>query len=144
MINRWNPMSEMVAMHRTIDSMFDEAWRPLYDHNLAMDIDETQTAYTVTAAIPGIEPENINIQMHDRVLTIRGEIRREREETEGDDANKRVIMRERRYGHFSRSVRLAQPVAAESVEATYENGILKLVLPKTDDAQPHRIPINVS
>ncbi len=142
MITRWNPMRDMIEMQNQIDRMFDDAWKPLYsqDNLLPLDVDETETGYTISAAVPGMNPEDIHVNIQDNVLTISGE---SNSETERKDENgKRVLMRERRYGKFSRSVRLAQPVNADGVEASYENGVLMLSVPKDEKAAPRRIPVN--
>jgi HSP20 family protein len=141
MLTRWNPMRDMMNMQDTIDAVFNEAWRPLYDNNLALDIDESNHAYTVRASVPGIKPEDISISINDNILTIQGETESESEHTEQNGT--RVIMRERRVGRFSRSVRLQEPVSVEEVEAEYENGVLTLSLPKTEVTEDRRIPIIV-
>lgn len=144
MITRWNPMRDMLAMQNQLDRMFDEAWRPLYDDNMgiALDIDESEDAYTVSAAIPGMDAEDIDVSMNDNVLTISGETRVENERK--DEEGKRVLMRERRYGQFSRSVRLVNPVDADNIEATYENGVLTLTLPKREESKPRRIAVKTN
>jgi HSP20 family protein len=128
-------------MQSQLDRMFEDAWRPLYEGEsaLALDIDESETGYTVSTAIPGVDPEEIDINLHDNVLTISAETNAE-EEHEGD--GKRALVRERRYGKFTRSVRLATPVDADNVEANYENGVLTLEIPKSEEAKPRRIPVN--
>lgn len=142
MITRWNPMRDMIEMQNQIDRMFDDAWKPLYsqDNLLPLDVDETETGYTISAAVPGMNPEDIHVNIQDNVLTISGE---SNSETERKDENgERVLMRERRYGKFSRSVCLARPVNADGVEASYENGVLMLSVPKDEKAAPRRIPVN--
>ncbi|MCB9455427.1 MAG: Hsp20/alpha crystallin family protein [Anaerolineaceae bacterium] len=147
-IIRWNPFREAVAMQNAMDRVFDDNWRslrPVWQNAqsgsfaLALDVAETDTAYSVTAEIPGIPSENIHVKLHDGILTITAEHNEEHtEEQEG-----RVLLQERRYGKFSRSVRLPQVVDTEKVEAVYNNGVLTLTLPKAAEAQPRMIPVSV-
>ncbi|MEL6269512.1 MAG: Hsp20/alpha crystallin family protein [Chloroflexota bacterium] len=141
MITRWNPMRDMLNMQSQIDRMFDDAWKPLYDSNsmLPLDVDETGEGYIISAAVPGVKPDDININVQDNILTISGETGTQSDKT--DEDGKRVLVRERRYGSFSRSVRMAMPIDADSIVASYENGVLTLDVPKRADAQPRRIPV---
>ena len=143
MITRWNPMRDMIEMQNQIDRMFDDAWRPFYSNEsaLPLDIDETENGYAINAVVPGVRPEDINVNVHDNILTISGEMNEANEQK--DENGKRVLVRERRYGSFSRSVRLASPIDADNIEASYENGILTLEIPKSEEAKPRRIPVNV-
>jgi len=104
--------------------------------NLALDVAEDVDAYTVKASVPGINPEALEITLSDNVLTIKGE---SREENESKETNWHV--RERRYGSFARSVTLPAPVNADAVEATNENGVLTLRLPKSEAVKPKKIAI---
>lgn len=141
-IIRWNPFREMAAMQSAMDRLFDDAWRgwPTVSgmnlNSLAFDVHETDNAYTVTTALPGVKAEHINVKMQDGVLTVDAEI--PQPET---PENTRALMQERVWGHFSRSISLPQSVNSEQVEATYEDGILTLTLPKAPEAQPKLIAI---
>lgn len=141
MITRWNPMRDMLEMQNQIDRVFNDAWKPLYTSEamLPLDVDETESGYIISAAVPGMKAEDINIDIQDSILTISGE---SNVETERKDENgKRVRIRERQYGKFSRSVRLNAPISADAIEATYENGVLTLNVPKSEEAKPRRIPV---
>lgn len=139
---RWNPFREMAAMQSAMDRLFDDAWRgwPTVSgmnlNSLAFDVHETDNVYTVTTALPGVKAEHINVKMQDGVLTVNAEI--PQPET---PENTRALMQERVWGHFSRSISLPQSVNSEQVEATYEDGILTLTLPKAPEAQPKLIAI---
>lgn len=141
-IIRWNPFREIAAMQSAMDRLFDDAWRgwPTVSgmnlNSLAFDVHETDNAYTVTTALPGVKAEHINVKMQDGVLTVNAEI--PQPET---PENTRALMQERVWGHFSRSISLPQSVNSEQVEATYEDGILTLTLPKAPEAQPKLIAI---
>ncbi len=142
-ITRWNPLREMAAMQSAMDRLFEETWQPLFDNrstginSLALDVDETDSTYTVTTELPGVKPENIHVKLDGDYLMIEGEIPTEETQEEGT----RSLMRERRYGRFTRSIRLPLAVDSDKVEATYEDGLLKLTLPKSETAQPRQIPV---
>jgi HSP20 family protein len=139
-IVRWNPIREMAAMQSAFDRLFDETWRgarPTFAGNeMALDVYETAQNYTLIATLPGLNPDDIRVNMHDDVLTISAEVAAPKQE-EGS----RVLLQERAFGKFTRSVRLPQPVNLDSVEAAYEHGILTLTLPKAPEAQPRAIPV---
>jgi HSP20 family protein len=142
-LTRWNPLREMAAMQRAMDRMFEDAWNPFVDgeslraSGLALDVSENENAYTLTTEIPGVKPEDIHIRLDHDMLTIEGEFRDEtNEEKDG-----RPIVKERRYGRYSRSIRLPQAVDEGQIEAIYDNGVLKLVLPKSPEAQPKLISV---
>ena len=138
-IVRWNPIREMAAMQNTMDRLFSDAWnnkRAQSGSLLALDVHEIDEAYHVVANLPGVSDENISINIHEGVLTISAAL-----EQEDIDENARVLLRERSTGKFSRSVKLAQPIAIDDVEATYEDGVLALVLPKVPEVQPKSIQV---
>ena len=144
-LTRWNPFREMANMQRALDHFFDDQWRSMSNIDdvwasnggMALDIDETDDDYTVIADLPGVDPENININLKDGMLTINAEIPETTVEREGT----RSLVRERRFGHFSRSVRLSQAVNDADVEAEYTNGTLRLTLPKAEEVKPKSIPV---
>jgi HSP20 family protein len=141
-IIRWNPVREMAAMQNVLDRMFEESWRTIRPTNagnvLPLDVYETDAAYTVFTAIPGVNPDEINVSLHDDVLTISGEVP---QPTFAETQNARTLLLERGYGKFSRSIRLARPIDADNIEAAYENGILTLTLPIEPEAQPKLIQV---
>lgn len=138
-IRRWNPLREMAELQRA----FDERWRQMVnegdwsDISLALDVHETDTGYVVTTELPGVDVENINIKLDGDVLTIEGEM----PEFVVEEQNTRTLLRERRYGKFRRGIRLPQPVNADAVEASFDNGVLHLNLPKVPEVQPRQIAV---
>jgi len=139
---RWNPLREMVAMQNALDRAYTDAWRGARNSAdvgaLALDVHDTDSAYIISAALPGVNADAINISLHDGVLTISGEIPQFTQE------NSRTLLLERVYGKFQRSIRLPQAVDSSKVEATVENGVLTLTLPKTPEAQPRMIPVKTT
>lgn len=96
----------------------------------AVDVAETEKAYSISAELPGLEPKDVEIKLSDSMLTIRGEKKSQTEETRGD-----VYVSERRYGAFERSFAVPMNVDREKIEAQYDKGVLHLVLPKMPEAQ---------
>lgn len=141
---RWNPIREMVVSN-AMNHMFERpfaSWRwdlsqPL-SVTLALDVSENEDEFVVKASIPGINPEDLDITFDDKTLTIKGEIKEEKENHEAH-----YHLRERRYGTFSRRLSLATAIKADAIEASYEAGVLRLRLPKSEEAKPKRIAVQV-
>lgn len=140
-IVRWNPVREIAAMQNLMDRLMDSmvtgdetvsAGRPL-----ALDVTETKEAYTVKTALPGVDAENIRVNLEDDVLIIEAEMPERTTERE----DHKVLIKEMSYGKFSRRVRLPQTVNSEEVVAEYNDGILTLTLPKSPEVQPRSIPV---
>ena len=149
-IVRWNPFREMANMQSAMDRFFDDAWRGNYPNtgwagfdSPAMDIHETDGAYEVSVPLPGVNPDEIDVRMNNGLLTISGEFSQPHAE-DGDKENRKAVVQERYYGKFSRSVSLPQSVDTSKVEATYDNGVLNLNLPKLPEAQPKQISVKVN
>jgi HSP20 family protein len=106
------------------------AWAP------ALDISERKDAYLVTVELPGIELDDLEITMEDGLLTIQGE-----RHFAHDSSEQQFHRVERRYGAFRRSITLPAQVQAEQIEASFDNGVLQIVVPKMEEAKPKRIQI---
>ena len=103
-----------------------------------VDITEEDEAYLVKAELPGFPKEEVKVDVEEGVLHLRAEHKEEKEEKKDN-----YHLRERRFGSFSRSFRLPDHVAADKVEASMENGVLTVKLPKTEEAAPRRIDVQV-
>jgi HSP20 family protein len=103
---------------------------------LPMDAYETDSGYTIVAALPGVKADAIDIKLRDGILTIQGEI-----PPQNVDENAHTLLQERVYGKFVRRIRLPQPVQSGTIEANYHDGVLTLNIPKADDSQPRYIPV---
>lgn len=137
---RWNPTRRGLDLFNEFDRMVDEMdnwtsrnWR------LALDVSENDDAFMVEAALPGIDPDELDITLEDNILTIQGETKAEREVEES-----RYHLRERRFGRFSRSLQLPTAINADAVEAEYKNGVLTLTIPKAEEVKPKRIAIKAN
>jgi HSP20 family protein len=106
------------------------AWAP------TLDISERKDAYLVTVELPGLKPEDLDITMEDGLLTIQGERHFAHESSE-----QRFHRVERRYGAFRRSITLPAHVMAEGIQASFEDGVLELLVPKAEEAKPTRIQV---
>jgi len=102
------------------------------------DVAEADGAYSVTAEVPGLAEDDLDITLADGVLTIRGEIKNQREEQ-----NKDYVLRERRYGSFSRSLRVPDTVDLDHIKADLKKGLLTITLPKTAEARKRERKIRV-
>lgn len=104
----------------------------------SLDIAESEGAVDVTMDVPGMKAENIDIQVTGNRLTISGERKDEKEEKGNGKAYHRI---ERHLGQFCRTVTLPCEVDEAKVDATYQNGVLKIKLPKTEEAKSHKIKV---
>jgi HSP20 family protein len=132
-----------------LDNIFEGFFRPLQVNNghesgaslvPAIDLHENEKSYTVLAEIPGVKKEDIEVTVHDGVLTINAETRYENEDREEG----RVIRKERRVGKYVRTIRLGKDVDENKVEANYKDGVLELELPKVEEVKPKKIAVNVN
>lgn len=108
----------------------DTEWMP------AFDVSETDKELIVKGEVPGMDKKDINITVSDGMLTIRGEKKHEKKEE-----NEQYHRVERRYGAFSRTMRLPHEVEADKVDATYKEGVLSIRLPKSEAVEPKKIEI---
>jgi HSP20 family protein len=102
----------------------------------AVDVAESTDEYVVTAELAGAKPEDVTVELHEGVLTIRGEKRCERDERK---EHSRYV--ERTFGSFSRSFSLPQNADGEKVQASFADGVLTLRIPKREEAKPRTIAI---
>jgi len=143
MLARFNPWREMDTMRREIERLFDESLLrrevPFLDKEILtmpLDIYEEGNNILVKASIPGLKPEDIKIEVRGDVLRIHGETKKEEEKKE-----RNYHLREHRYTRFERSVVLPGEVLTDKAEAVFENGILRLTLPKSEVAKAKAIPV---
>jgi HSP20 family protein len=106
------------------------AWAP------ALDISERKDAYLVTVELPGVEADDLDITMEDGLVTIQGERR-----FAHDSSEQQFHRVERRYGAFRRSITLPAQVQAEQIQASFEDGVLQILVPKLEEATPKRIQV---
>jgi HSP20 family protein len=103
-----------------------------------VDVTETDTELRISAELPGMEEKDVEIELSGNQLTVRGEKKEEREETKKD-----FHVSERRYGSFRRTLQVPETVDAEKIDAEMKNGVLTVVLPKTEEAKSKARKISV-
>lgn len=143
-LTRWDPAADFAAMRNVMDRLFDQplnrlpfrSGEDLGTSALSMDVVETGDTFVIKAAVPGVEPKDVEISVDEDVLTIRGEFNKQEETTEEN-----YLRREIRYGSFQRQLRLPPTVEPEKAQATFENGMLKLSIPKKPEARARSIKI---
>ena len=146
MLTRWEPMRDFVALSRAMNRIFDdETFTPLYRETQdlstwapAVDVYEDTESVRLTAELPGLEHKDVDVRIENGVLTLAGE--RKLEDEEKKDNYYRI---ERRYGAFTRSFTLPTTVDADKVKAEFKNGLLKITLPKREEAKPKQIRVKV-
>ncbi len=140
---RWEPVRELDSLQGDMNRLFDaffsngsesqartRRWVP------AMDLSETDDALVLHADLPGLDREDVSIQVNDRVLLISGE--RKAEHVEKGEGFHRV---ERSFGGFSRSLTVPDGVDPEGIVAEFDKGVLEVRIPKPAERKPHRIEI---
>jgi HSP20 family protein len=107
---------------------FEKSWPKAFSAAPAIDVAETDKGYEITAELPGLDEKNIDVNVANGGITIKGEKKEESEETKKD-----YRVSERRYGAFERYFALPEGVDANKIAASFKNGVLKVTLPKTAD-----------
>jgi len=140
-IEPYRPASPFLSFYQQANRLFEDVFREFDDTReelsgiLAPSIDITQSDHEtrVTAELPGVKEEDVDLSVEDDVLTIRAEKRVDRE-----DGKDQRHVRERAYGTFQRSLRLPQTVDPEQVRAHFAHGVLTVILPRTAQESTRR------
>ena len=143
-IERWHPFTELMSLRQAMDRLFEDSFvRPSRALEAlsevaapALDIYQTPSTVVVKATLPGLKPEDLSIDVTGETLTIKGEHKTEQEIKKED-----YLSQERRYGTFSRSVVLPSGLKTDKTEATMEDGVLTLTIPKAEEAKPKTIKV---
>ncbi|MFN2242737.1 MAG: Hsp20/alpha crystallin family protein [Anaerolineae bacterium] len=139
---RWDPVTDLVTMQQALDRLYDDAWagrdaewrQGQRVNTLPVDVYSTANELVVKAAVPGIEPEDVEITIEGDKLTIRGELNAPLDNVD-------YHIQERRFGPFGRTLTLNVPIEADGAEATFQNGELTLVIPKAQEVRPKVIQV---
>jgi HSP20 family protein len=136
-LTEWRPFADFAELRNRLDEVFREigngerrGWAP------SIDLVREKDRYVLRADVPGIKPDEINIEVDEGVLTISGEHKEEKEEKDED-----YVRRERRYGSFSRSMTLPKGVEPDDIEATSKDGVLEVVIPAPKEEQKRAVTI---
>jgi len=142
----WPTFGRLTNLREEIDRLFEAPLAELArtsqlwsGWNPALDVFEDKENVTVRVELPGLKREDIQVSLHDNTLSVSGERKSERKHEDAE-----VYRAERFFGRFQRSVSLPTPVASDKVKAQYKDGILTITLPKTEEAKPKQISVNVS
>ncbi len=146
LLTRWDPFREFVTIQDRMNRLFRDSYAPDSREEAlttttfapAVDVYEDEHNITLKIEVPGIEEKDIDVRIENHTLTVHGERKFEKEEKE---ENFRRV--ERQYGSFTRSFTLPTTVDAETVQAHYDKGILKIQLAKKAEAKPRQIKVNV-
>lgn len=141
----WSPFDQLTDLQTEVNRLFNSAgwglprradlgglWNP------SLDLFEDKDNIVVKVELPGVKKDEIQLSVHDGLLTITGERKSEEEVKEGE-----TIRSERFFGRFQRTVALPKTVAIEKSKANYKDGVLTVSLPKTEEAKPKQIAVNV-
>ncbi|PYQ39364.1 MAG: molecular chaperone [Acidobacteria bacterium] len=146
---RWEPFRDLLTLQERMNRMFNESYRghggSEDDWSLggswapAVDIYEHEGNIVLTAELPGVDPKDVDVRVENNVLTLRGERKW------NTDVQRESYHRvERAYGSFTRSFTLPNVVDTTNIKADFKDGMLRLVLPKREEAKPKQISINVT
>lgn len=142
-IQRWEPFGDLRRMEDTMNRLWRGFWGSPVDGDghwtLPLDVVDRGDRFLVHASLPGVKPGDARVSIEDGVLTIRAH-----SEERTEDRREEYVLRERRYGSSSRSIRLPRSVDADRVEATYENGVLTVALPKTEASRGREVKVNAA
>jgi HSP20 family protein len=141
----WSPLDQLTTLRDEINRLFDN---PLADSNgsevfntwaPALDLYENKDNLVVTAELPGLKKEDIDISLHEDNLVIAGERKEETQYSENETQRA-----ERFYGRFQRTIALPKKVDVGAIKAAYKDGILTVTLPKAPEAKPRQIEVSVN
>jgi HSP20 family protein len=139
---RWEPFRDLMTLRDAMDRLFEDSYvrtGPRWaageaTYQLPIDVYTTDEEIVITASVPGVDPEAVEITIEGDTLTIRGEIK-------GPLENVNYAVQERAYGRFQRSLRLNIPVQPDHAEASFEQGVLTLTIPKQEEMKPKTIKV---
>ena len=143
-VRRPSPIRDMLTVRQAMDRFFDDDFRPFQwlsggfsGPALPLDVTTDADSVTIEAALPGIKPDDVDITVENSTVTISGKTAEERTADEGS-----YVLQEIRRGNFSRTVALPSGLEPDKAKATFENGILRLEIPKAEQLKPRQIKIS--
>jgi HSP20 family protein len=137
-ITRWDPVRDLISMSETMDQLLNDRFSRVagteYPALLPVDAYATDDALVLLASVPGLKPDELSVTYEDGTLTIQGALKPATDE-------KNYLLRERVTGRFERTLKINTPIDSDKIEATFENGVLTLKLPKAEAVKPRQIAI---
>jgi HSP20 family protein len=144
-ITRWIPKSSLITYSNELDRWLDSAFGPnAVDSEKEcyfcpkVEIDEQEKKYLLDIELPGVQKKDITLKVEDNLLTIEGE-----KKAKQTSKSKPLYRSERSYGKFRRSFRLPREIDRDQVDATFKNGVLRIEIPKLEEALPKQIEVKV-
>jgi HSP20 family protein len=138
--NRLSPFAELDRVSSRLNQLLGNRFPDLSPEALgwvpSVNIEETNDELVITAELPGIAPRAVEIELEDGVLTLSGQ-----KESEREEEGRRHHVSERRYGAFQRAFTLPRGVSEEGIDATFQDGVLRIRLPKVQEAKSRKIEI---
>jgi HSP20 family protein len=145
---RWDPLSNIATLQDRINRLFEDAfprtadddedlsasaaWRPYAD------IFETESGVVILVDLPGVEKEDVTVEVKENILSIKGD--RTCEEAVNES---KYYRRERRFGSFQRSFGMRGAIAPDKIKASFKNGVLRIELTKPVEEQPRQVSVNI-
>jgi HSP20 family protein len=147
LVRRTSPLGELVSLRQAMDRLFEDSFvRPRswafggFDgYSFPVDVTNGADSITIEASLPGFKPEDVDITVENGVLSINAETTSERQEGEGES-----LVQEIRRGRVSRTIALPTGIEPDKATASFENGLLKLQIPKAEAVKPRQIRINAT
>jgi HSP20 family protein len=146
---RWSPGTELANLHGQMDRLFEgffgastsggsqgEMQRPLPTYYLPLDVKEVENGYEITTPVPGFSPEEVEVTFSEGVLKISAERAQQSSQEQGG-----YLRREVAFGNYQRAIQLPGDVKEDEISATFENGMLTVMVPKVPRPQPKRIQV---
>lgn len=143
-IERWDPFRDLMSIQGELNRLFGRtygegdvlatgSWIP------PLDVFESGEKFVVEMELPGVDPEQVEVEVEDHTLTVSGKREFSREVKE--ESYHRI---ERRYGSFTRSVTLPATAGSDQIQATFEKGVLRIEVPKREEAKPKKITVKAT
>jgi len=147
LVRRTSPLGELVSLRQAMDRLFEDSFvRPrswtfgsLDSYGFPVDVTNNADSITIEASLPGFKPDDVEISVENGVLSISAKTRSERPEGEGE-----TLVQEIRRGRVSRTIALPTGIEPDKATATFEDGLLKLQIPKAEAVKPRQIRINAT
>ena len=141
MLTQWRPFGGLCGLDRELDDLFGDkpANGDRVDFAPAVDIEEKEDHFLVSADLPGVSEKDIEVKVHDGVLLLSG-----KREVSKEDKTEGGYYSERKSGSFCRTFTLGDGVDAAKIEAAYRNGVLTVKLPKKEETKPRQIPVSTN
>ena len=142
-IVRWDPFSEMMTLRNSMDRMFEDSMLRRLQSSpdsgegyMSMDVYQSDDNIVIKAVLPGVKLDDLDISITGETITIKGESKKDEQ-----IKDEQYLLRERQYGSYSRTLQMPIQVQGDKADATFEDGILTLTVPKAESVKPKQIKV---